>query len=756
MADTSWFNGLLSGASSYFDPQDVQQRDPSRPFDVPSSSPYDAETAKTARMALLASAGSNLLAAGQRNISPNVRAQLLANMGQAPANYNEVLKSGIQARLAAAQTNLANYNAQKMGIVNKIASSYLDDAQGQPQGYGVPQQRVPQQAPQGQTPSFAPKPAVDMNNLPPDIQSTVAHVSNITNTPPEIVAGLWNNESGFSRNAPRGDGGLSAGPMQVQPAALAQVNSAYGTNHSQQDLESGNGVLGLYTGARYWNLLNQQFKNPMLATMAYNWGPDNVQKWVASGANPNAIPPAVKAYVASVHGNGAAPQNGATGQDTAGAAPSPTGNQFAGPGTPTAPVAGGGGSIATPSNAAPTVPQARQVSGQAPVAGGGGSVAQPAGQISDAQYQAMQRRYQAAKVMGMEIPDMAFTMTPAQAQAAGYNPNIPHTRTLSGVVTSFANDGMNRPANQQDIGSYNLPPDAGSWSMGPNNLPSLIPNSGVNKPVDPQQAAPLGLNPNAGKWMKTPDGNYALVPNSGRTVPIGNGYQQAPSGEQSLIPPTPYENSQIAIAQKNIEDGVSSVHTIQTDLLPAVRTQIALQNAGMSQGAIPALTQELRSVAVSAGLLGPDQAKTLSDQEAFSAASNHLVTAMKGTGVRLTNADLPFFKAAQAQLSNTATAGKFLSAFLYNKLQAEISYEDAKQAYFRNDPKNGISGFDKWYQDNGPEFYAHPKTLADFLSLPPGKIAILPPTAKKDAILEKNGLPAYPNYPFYIAPMGDQ
>lgn len=58
-------------------------------------------------------------------------------------------------------------------------------------------------------------------------------------------------------------------------------------------------------GADYLASLKQKFGGrDDLALMAYNWGEGNVQKWVASGADPTKIPAETRNYVATILGQG--------------------------------------------------------------------------------------------------------------------------------------------------------------------------------------------------------------------------------------------------------------------------------------------------------------------------------------------------------------------------------------------------------------------------------------------------------------------
>ena len=54
-------------------------------------------------------------------------------------------------------------------------------------------------------------------------------------------------------------------------------------------------------GNDYFAALSKRYGNDTLAAVAYNMGPGNTDKWIASGANVNKLPPEVRDYVAKAH-----------------------------------------------------------------------------------------------------------------------------------------------------------------------------------------------------------------------------------------------------------------------------------------------------------------------------------------------------------------------------------------------------------------------------------------------------------------------
>lgn len=118
-------------------------------------------------------------------------------------------------------------------------------------------------------------------------------------------------ESGGNPNAvgPRTRSGERAmGAMQTMPGTLA--DPGYGvrpaSNNSPGELER--------VGHDYLEAMRTKYKgDDRLAAAAYNWGPANVDEWVAGGADPEKLPAETRGYLAKVVGDDAPqPARGAT------------------------------------------------------------------------------------------------------------------------------------------------------------------------------------------------------------------------------------------------------------------------------------------------------------------------------------------------------------------------------------------------------------------------------------------------------------
>ena len=127
--------------------------------------------------------------------------------------------------------------------------------------------------------------------------------ANVPSASPSPLSGIVHQLESRGSMAPgiMGDGGRAAGPMQVHPAALADVNRAQGTNIPHGELAA-NPQVGMQVGEAYLNQMLQQFGGDRAkALAAYNAGPGRVAAAVAQyGENwRQGIPESTRAYLAN-------------------------------------------------------------------------------------------------------------------------------------------------------------------------------------------------------------------------------------------------------------------------------------------------------------------------------------------------------------------------------------------------------------------------------------------------------------------------
>lgn len=102
---------------------------------------------------------------------------------------------------------------------------------------------------------------------------------------------LVGTESSFNPNAVSPKGAVGLG--QLMPGTAADM----GVKDSKDPAQN------LQGSAKYLNQMTQKYNgNPALAAAAYNWGSGNVDKWIASGADPSKMPSSVRAYAKKVSG----------------------------------------------------------------------------------------------------------------------------------------------------------------------------------------------------------------------------------------------------------------------------------------------------------------------------------------------------------------------------------------------------------------------------------------------------------------------
>ena len=112
-----------------------------------------------------------------------------------------------------------------------------------------------------------------------------------TGVDPAWLQAMTQQESNNDPSAvsPKGATGL----MQLMPDTAKSLGVTDATDPKQN----------IPAGAKYYAQHKQKYQDPNLALMAYNWGPGNVNKWIANGSNPDDVPDETKDYVKTVNKN---------------------------------------------------------------------------------------------------------------------------------------------------------------------------------------------------------------------------------------------------------------------------------------------------------------------------------------------------------------------------------------------------------------------------------------------------------------------
>lgn len=228
-------------------------------------------------LASLMAGNTNALALDPATAAALPRLQLAQQMMQSGMSDAPTSKWGALSRVG--QSMLGNYmfGQANSGIqdILKQRQANLSNAMNVVNGNGSP---IPATTP-------SPPPQATQSGLTPPAQ------------PVPLSGAVHQMESSNSmKPGITGDGGQAAGPMQVHAAALQDVNSAFGTHYSMDDITR-DPTLGKWAGDRYLQLQQQRFPGrPDLALAAYNAGPTATAN--AGGPGVAAVPPAAAPYVA--------------------------------------------------------------------------------------------------------------------------------------------------------------------------------------------------------------------------------------------------------------------------------------------------------------------------------------------------------------------------------------------------------------------------------------------------------------------------
>ena len=112
-------------------------------------------------------------------------------------------------------------------------------------------------------------------------------------------------ESGGNQNAVSPAG--ARGVMQLMPGTMKDPGFGVPTMAELRARGLSEEAANRLVGQKYLEAMYKKYGNKTTALMAYNWGPGNTDKWLASGADPKEVPSETRDYVKSVMGGNAAP-----------------------------------------------------------------------------------------------------------------------------------------------------------------------------------------------------------------------------------------------------------------------------------------------------------------------------------------------------------------------------------------------------------------------------------------------------------------
>lgn len=123
--------------------------------------------------------------------------------------------------------------------------------------------------------------------MPGQLGTAITRNATAAGISPQLLASVVQAESGGDPNAvsPKGAIGLT----QLMP------DTAQGLGVDPRDPEQ-----NLRGGAQFLSQLRQKYGRDDFALAAYNWGPTNVDRWIATGADPAKLPADTRQYVSRV------------------------------------------------------------------------------------------------------------------------------------------------------------------------------------------------------------------------------------------------------------------------------------------------------------------------------------------------------------------------------------------------------------------------------------------------------------------------
>lgn len=127
-------------------------------------------------------------------------------------------------------------------------------------------------------------------NAPAQYAPAIGKAAIENDLPPNLLAAQLRQESGFKPTAVSSAG--AAGISQFMPDTAREM----GINPLDPNQ-------AIPAGARYLRQNIDKFGSVENGLAAYNWGPGNVQKWVANGADPSRLPAETQNYIKSIGAN---------------------------------------------------------------------------------------------------------------------------------------------------------------------------------------------------------------------------------------------------------------------------------------------------------------------------------------------------------------------------------------------------------------------------------------------------------------------
>jgi hypothetical protein len=141
---------------------------------------------------------------------------------------------------------------------------------------------------------------ISNNATAPSQPATAVPPTNQTGIQPQHIAQIESGNRPFAVGPEVSGQGSAKSAMQVMDATA--TDPGFGVKPAQLNGDPVHDEAErVRVGTEYFNAMKDKYKNDTLASMAQNWGPGNVDKWLANGADISKIPQETKDYIAKAH-----------------------------------------------------------------------------------------------------------------------------------------------------------------------------------------------------------------------------------------------------------------------------------------------------------------------------------------------------------------------------------------------------------------------------------------------------------------------
>ncbi len=331
--------------------------------------------------------------------------------------FNEMAKTALDPKAGFLTAGDQIYDVRGSKPVS-VAGGLTLGPGGPPLNSAIPSGTPSQNASMSGAASSPPGSALSPVNVPEPFKGLVQEHADRTGLPYDFVARQMAAESAFDPRAVSNKG--AEGLMQILPGTAA--SPGYGVAPAQNNTWEEK----VRVGADYSKAMHDRYQgNSQLALAAYNWGPRNVDSWLAAGADPRKLPTETQAYISRI-----------------------TGRPFTGlPQSAQSAQAGGTATDATQGGAAGG-------------AGGATPIMRNGKPFTEGAPQGTQWGWNGSRMVAMPIPgaeDRTQTLSAAEVKALGLPDGTLAQRDAKGKIT-IANEGKAGPVGGSGLDSamYNI------------------------------------------------------------------------------------------------------------------------------------------------------------------------------------------------------------------------------------------------------------------------------------------------------------